>query len=129
MCRAAAFNEAVLFIAQAKKQPWSTSLCHSLIPHTNVDLSLRFANLIQQIAHSKFGSFTCSIKKATKILRLFFIFSLPNMYPFVWRQVHLITFFYVEGFVKCIHVNYRTIGPVLTWRMRVGQYHLRSSFR
>ena len=42
MCRAAAFNEVVLFIARAKKQQWSTSLCHSLVLHTNVDLSLRY---------------------------------------------------------------------------------------
>ena len=29
-------------IVPAKQQPWATSLCHSLVPHTNVDLSLRY---------------------------------------------------------------------------------------
>ena len=82
MCRAAAFNEVVLFIVLAEKQPWSTSLCHSLIPHTNVDLSLRFANLIQQIAHPKFGSFTCSIKKSRKNFAAFFYFQFTKYVSF-----------------------------------------------
>ena len=30
------------FIAQAKKQQWSTSLCHSPVPHTYMDRSLRY---------------------------------------------------------------------------------------
>jgi len=30
------------FIVPAKQQPWATSLCHSLVPYTNVDLSLRY---------------------------------------------------------------------------------------
>ena len=31
------FVQVILFV-RAKKQPWSASLCHSLVPHTNVDL-------------------------------------------------------------------------------------------
>ena len=34
------------FIVRTKKQPWAAFLCHSLVPHTNVDLSLRFARLV-----------------------------------------------------------------------------------
>ena len=30
-------NSKLIFVP-AKKQPWSSSLCHSLVPHTNVDL-------------------------------------------------------------------------------------------
>ena len=33
-------------VVQAKKQPWSASLCHSLVPHTNVELSLRFVKAV-----------------------------------------------------------------------------------
>ena len=32
------FSQSKLFIVQAKKQHWSTSLCHSLVPHTCVQL-------------------------------------------------------------------------------------------
>jgi len=34
--------ETNIIFAPAKKQPWASSLCHSLVPHTNVDLSLRY---------------------------------------------------------------------------------------
>ena len=32
-----AFLAGFIFV-RAKKQPWSSSLCHSLVPHTIVDL-------------------------------------------------------------------------------------------
>ena len=37
------FLHTIKTVAQTKKQPWSASLCHSLVPHTNVDLLLRYA--------------------------------------------------------------------------------------
>ena len=36
------FLGCLFFIVRAKKQPWATSLCHSLIPHTYGELLLRF---------------------------------------------------------------------------------------
>ena len=37
------FNcKSVNIIVQTKKPQWSASLCHSLVPHTSVELSLRF---------------------------------------------------------------------------------------
>ena len=36
------FNIVIFFIVRAKKQPWATSLCHSLVPHTYEERQLRF---------------------------------------------------------------------------------------
>ena len=33
-------------VVRAKKQPWASPLCHSLVPHTDVDLCLCFVEKV-----------------------------------------------------------------------------------
>ena len=39
---AGSFNTNNFFIARTNKQPWASSLCHSRVPQTNVELLLRY---------------------------------------------------------------------------------------
>ena len=50
------FLGCLFFFVRAKKQPWATSLCHSLIPHTYGELLLRF---VTGYPHRLQGEFFC----------------------------------------------------------------------
>ena len=46
---------------------------------------------------------------------------LPDLHALIFRYIHLIALFYVEGFVKLGHVLKRSDHTVVVWSMRVGE--------